>query len=65
MANNSHLLKEAGMTRKDFAIWLGISPATISGWGDRWPNYAVITLQQYIELKEYVGLKEDLRKFLK
>ena len=44
------------MTKKDFALWLGLNPTTISNW-DEWPKYAVIILEQYIELRDYRELK--------
>jgi len=50
------LLKEIGMTQKDFALWLGLNPTTISNW-DEWPRYAIIILEQKAELKDYEILK--------
>ena len=56
------LLKKAGLTKKEFAKQLGISPNTVNGWGvskDKpFPYWVETWLNNYIKAKTLDNVKD-------
>ena len=57
------LLKQSGLSRKEFAVRLGISDKT-TYWKGEAPGYAIAYLKLYIESKEHAELVEVMRRVL-
>lgn len=53
MAYFTDLLKEAGLSKSELAIHLGVKNSTISSWSGSPPQYAIWGLQNYIAALEY------------
>jgi len=59
----NELLTKAGLTKKEFAMIVGTSPASLSNWGTAGrdiPYWVETWLNLYIENKECKELKEKL-----
>ena len=57
------MLKDAGLSRDEFATMLGVQKAT-TYWKSP-PAHAITILQQYIELKNYRNIKKMFREIVK